>query len=70
MLLSHQSYASASFNPDYLSDYFPGLATSAGGQNLRRISAFTPEMFRNFGSYAGVTFWCETCERGHILLEL
>ncbi len=20
---------------------------------------FTPEMFRSFGSYAGVTFWCE-----------
>ena len=58
-LLSHQSYASASFHPDYWSNYFPGLATSAEGQNLRRISAFTPEMFQSFGSYAGVTFWCE-----------
>ncbi len=58
-LLSHQRYAGASFNPDYWSDYFPGLATSAGGQNLCRVSAFTPEMFRSFGSYAGVTFWCE-----------
>ncbi len=58
-VLSHQSYAGASFNPDYWSDCFPGLATSAGGQNLRRISAFMPEMFRSFDSYAGVTFWCE-----------
>ncbi len=24
-----------------------------------RISVFTPEIFRSFGSYAGVTFWYE-----------